>query len=77
MRAVRERLRASRRHRTSRVLAPAPALRAGLDEPWRLRKWEPVPEDAPRSGQPYGGTGPGAGRGLTDRLCIALPDALC
>lgn len=39
-----------------------PALRAGLDERGRLRKWEPVPEDPPCSGQPYGGTGPGAGR---------------
>ncbi|MCX5192307.1 hypothetical protein OOK31_00095 [Streptomyces sp. NBC_00249] len=76
IRAERDRLRESGRHRVTRRRALTPALHTELEQRGLLQQWEPVPEGAQQAGQMLGGTGPHAGAGLTGRLCVALPDAI-
>ncbi|MFB9594039.1 hypothetical protein [Streptomyces racemochromogenes] len=76
IRTARHERRESGLHRPTRALALAPGLRAELEHRRLLKEWEPVPADAPKSGQTLGGTGPHAGAGLTGRLVVALPEAL-
>ncbi|MDX2393781.1 hypothetical protein NJL88_27715 [Streptomyces sp. DK15] len=64
------------RHRPTRALALAPALRAELDARGLLRDWDPIPAGAPTAGQTLGERGPHTGAGLTARLVVALPDDL-
>lgn len=76
IRAARQQHREAGRHRPTRALALAPALRAELEHRGLLQEWEPVPADTPTAGQTLGGRGPHTGTGLTGRLVVALPDAL-
>ncbi|MFJ4781665.1 hypothetical protein [Streptomyces sp. NPDC088762] len=61
IRAERDRLRENGRHRISRLLALAPALRTELEHRGLLREWDPIPEGAQRAGQTLGGAGPYSG----------------
>ncbi|MCM1976482.1 hypothetical protein [Streptomyces sp. G1] len=72
IRAERDRLRASGRHRVSRLHALAPALRTELEHRGLRREWDPIPEGAQRAGQTRGGAGPHSGTGLTARLVVSL-----
>ncbi|MFF4324750.1 hypothetical protein [Streptomyces sp. NPDC001568] len=76
IRAARQKHRDTGRHRPTRALALAPALRVELDARGLLRDWDPIPAGAPTSGQTLGGRGPHTGAGLTARLVVALPDEL-
>ncbi|MCP3759389.1 hypothetical protein [Streptomyces sp. TBY4] len=76
LRAERDRLRETGRHRVSRLHALAPALRTELEHRGLLREWDPIPEGAQRAGQTLGGIGPHSGTGLTARLVVSLPEAL-
>ncbi|MFF3216983.1 hypothetical protein ACFYYB_40975 [Streptomyces sp. NPDC002886] len=76
IRAERDRLRATGRHRVSRLHALTPALRTELEHRGLLRDWDPIPEGAQRAGQTLGGAGPHSGTELTARLVVTLPEAL-
>lgn len=76
IRAERDRLHESGRHRVSRLHALAPALRTELEHRGLRREWDPIPEGAQRAGQTLGGAGPHSGTGLTARLVVSLPQGL-
>ncbi|MFF3020917.1 hypothetical protein [Streptomyces sp. NPDC057939] len=76
IRAARQKHRGTGRHRPTRALALAPALRAELDARGLLRDWDPIPAGAPTAGQTLGGRGPHTGAGLIARLVVALPKEL-